>query len=214
MKNKLVIITSIINPVKEPLSYSKIRSVYSCEERFQQLLKTINSIRNKIPNSFITLLECSLNIEKYEDILKNKVDKYLNFIDNKIILKQVNSKYKGRGENYQLLNYLIQENLNNYDCIIKISGRYYLNDKFNYNTFDNAVNIFRYYKEANVVSTRLYKINKQYFKHYLDTLKSADKYLLQGVSIEQVLNVLLTMTKINYIGVSGNVAVCGTFLDE
>ena len=77
MKNKLVIITSIINPIKEPLSYTNVRTIYSSEERFEQVLKTINSVKEKIPNSKIVLLECSSNIEQYEDILRNRVDKYI-----------------------------------------------------------------------------------------------------------------------------------------
>ena len=40
------------------------------------------------------------------------------------------------------------------------------------------------------------KLIIQYFKHYIDTLKSADKYLKQGASIEQVLTKLLTMTRV------------------
>ena len=214
MKNKLVIITSIINPIKEPLSYTNVRTIYSSEERFEQVLKTINSVKEKIPNSLIVLLECSSNIEQYEDILRNKVDKYFNYINNTTVLKHVNSKFKSMGENYQMLNFLINENLKDYESIIKISGRYYLNNNFNYSIFDNDENIFRYYKSVDVVSTRLYKIDKQYFKHYIDTLKSADKYLKQGASIEEVLTKLLIMTRIDYIGVGGNIAVCGSFVDE
>ena len=131
MKNKLVIITSIINPIKEPLSYTNVRTIYSSEERFEQVLKTINSVKEKIPNSLIVLLECSSNIEQYEDILRNRVDKYFNYINNTTVLKHVNSKFKSMGENYQMLNFLINENLKDYESIIKISGRYYLNDNFN-----------------------------------------------------------------------------------
>ena len=40
----LTIITSVINISKEPLSYSGTRSIYSPEERFNQTIKTIESL--------------------------------------------------------------------------------------------------------------------------------------------------------------------------
>ena len=42
--SNLVLITSVINTPKKPLSYSKIRSVFTREERFEQTKKTIESI--------------------------------------------------------------------------------------------------------------------------------------------------------------------------
>tara|TARA_B110000208_G_C11756952_1_gene425495 strand:+ start:1233 stop:1397 length:165 start_codon:yes stop_codon:yes gene_type:complete len=45
----LILITSIINTPNKPLSYSKIRSVFTRKERFEQTKKTIQSIKEKIP---------------------------------------------------------------------------------------------------------------------------------------------------------------------
>ena len=57
--DNLVLITSIINTPKTPLSYSKIRSVYTRNERFEQTKKTIESIKEKIPNHKILIVECT-----------------------------------------------------------------------------------------------------------------------------------------------------------
>ena len=67
MKN-LVLITSVINIPNIPLSYTNIRSVYTCEERFIQTQKTIESLRRMIPDLEILLVECSdlkVEYEKY-----------------------------------------------------------------------------------------------------------------------------------------------------
>ena len=48
--NNLVLITSVIKTPNKPLSYINTRSIYTHEERFEQTKKTIQSIREKIPN--------------------------------------------------------------------------------------------------------------------------------------------------------------------
>ena len=45
----LILITSVICITNKPLSYTKTRSVFTHEERFEQTLKTIQTIRDKIP---------------------------------------------------------------------------------------------------------------------------------------------------------------------
>jgi hypothetical protein len=42
-----------------------------------------------------------------------------------------------------------------------------LNESFDYNLFKNNENIFKSFNNANVVSTRLFKINIQYLKNLL-----------------------------------------------
>ena len=49
----LIIITSILNPINKPLDYCNKRTIYSIEERYQQTIITINSIKEKIPNYFM-----------------------------------------------------------------------------------------------------------------------------------------------------------------
>jgi len=55
----LVLITSIVNTPNLPLSYTKTRSVFTTEERFTQTKKTILSVKEKIPNCKILIVECS-----------------------------------------------------------------------------------------------------------------------------------------------------------
>ena len=63
----LVLITSIVNTPNLPLSYTTTRSVFTTEERFTQTKKTILSVKEKIPNCKILIVECSkLSEEQYE----------------------------------------------------------------------------------------------------------------------------------------------------
>ena len=47
--SNLVLITSVINTPNLPLSYSKVRSVFTREERFEQTKKTVESIKKTYP---------------------------------------------------------------------------------------------------------------------------------------------------------------------
>ena len=40
-----IIITSVVQTTNKPLSYSETRSIYSHQQRFEQTLETIESIR-------------------------------------------------------------------------------------------------------------------------------------------------------------------------
>ena len=57
--NNLVLITSVINTPDKPLSYSKVRSVFTREERYEQTKKTIQSIKENIPDYKIMIVECT-----------------------------------------------------------------------------------------------------------------------------------------------------------
>ena len=78
--NNLVLITSIIKTPNTPLSYTNKRSIYSHEERYEQTKKTIQSVREKIPNVKILMVECSDLNEIQRDYLTRHCDYFLNII--------------------------------------------------------------------------------------------------------------------------------------
>jgi hypothetical protein len=55
----IIFITSVIHTPDLPLSYINTRSIYNHNERFEQTKKTIYTIRMKIPNSIIFIVDCS-----------------------------------------------------------------------------------------------------------------------------------------------------------
>jgi len=212
----LVLINSVLNPIKSPLSYTDIRSVYSIKERFQQTLITIQSVKENIPNCHIVLIEASKNIEEYNDKFKKLVNEYYNIYDNNDnndIITAVESQYKGLGEVHMMLGYLLKNDISKFDSLIKISGRYYLNDRFDSRIFDNDYNVFRSFYDT-VVSTRLYKITNGYFTEFIENLKKSIFHLEQGNSVEKVFYLLMKYTHINHLGLSGNIAISGDKTEE
>ena len=60
----VVLITSKIYVSNKPLTYINTRSIYSSEQRLNQTLETINSIKKYIPNYFIVLFFNKMNLIK------------------------------------------------------------------------------------------------------------------------------------------------------
>lgn len=128
-------------------------SAYTEEQRFEQTLKTIESIKNKVPQSYIILFECSYTSisERYKEILRTKCDLVLDFY-NEPIIKQIYENIKKRPElivygkslleTRGLLNalYTIQKHniFNDSQRVFKITGRYLLNDNFNIKDYEST----------------------------------------------------------------------------
>lgn len=214
----IIIITSVINCIDSELSYYHKRSVFSVEERYKQTLKSIISIKSKIPNSEILFCECSdlsdyHSIEK--DIAKN-VNYYFNFFGNEFIKSNVNSKLKGYGEASILLEGIdkLLSMKKNYKNIFKLSGRYYLNDKFNYEMFNNSKNIFTNW-DNNYTSycTIFYKINGGDIIVFKNSIKGSLEELKENVSIEECIyknfNSNVSINIVNEVNISGLLATEG-----
>jgi thymidylate synthase len=173
MKSILFGITSLIDIPNIPLDYSTIRSVFNRDERFEQTKITISSIREKVPEAKIIIIECS-NYETNKeqlDYLKEKTDYFLNLWDNKELHQYIFGICKTLGAEImtiELINYIINNKLL-FDDYYFISGRYYLNDNFDLNLYNNKILILKCINNINN-GTRLYKLNKIYLELYKNYL--------------------------------------------
>jgi hypothetical protein len=127
-------------------------SAYDEEQRFQQTLETIECIRNKVPESYVVLFECSSKPidEKKKDILKEKADLFLEFYEEPV-LQQIYENLEKRPElitygkslleTRGLLNALYaikQHNLfSDSQRVFKLTGRYLLNDDFDIKDYES-----------------------------------------------------------------------------
>ena len=190
--NNLIIITSVLNISKKKLSYYDTRSVFDIHQRFEQTKKTIETIKKYIPNYVILLCECS-NLKYYnhmETFFKNEVDYYFNYYDNLEIRNNINSEYKGLGETSLMMKAIEFINNNNlvFDNIFKISGRYFLNDDFNYIIYNNSYNQFVLWdNNFNSYASLFYKIKYK----YLNLLNSCFILFLNKLNNGETLEILL-----------------------
>jgi len=118
----------------------------STEERILETKETINSIKKYAPNSSIVLLDCgekSIDFNLFDcDIIDYTEDKKIqfhlkNYLNNNqdphpsIIIKSML-------EIMMCEDYFKRIDINQYDRIFKLSGRYRLNSKFNYQKHINT----------------------------------------------------------------------------
>jgi hypothetical protein len=223
MIKNLIVITSVINIPNLPFSYTSVRSVYNRNDRFEQTKNTIKSIRDKIPDSKIILIECSdLNNEETEYI-KNHVEYFLNLYGTENNFeKYVFGLSKSMGENTLILQALEYLKLNNitYENFYKMSGRYWLTDNFNYENFNNNkisyCDVFNYEYEA---FTSFYKLNTKHINSYVNFIKNNQdllNYMDAEIFLKKYLNTIDEdeKNKINSLGIAGYIAVYNNFLFE
>lgn len=220
MKN-LVLITSVISTSTNPLSYTNTRSVFSPEERFQDTVKTIESVRQKIPDSKILLVECSDLGIVYEAYFKKHVDYYLNLYENEDMRNNTTSQSKALGEGtmtISAMNYIFSNEIQ-FDNFIKISGRYWLNDFFDYSDFDNDKIVVKYIDgNPENVNTCVYKLPKNVLPDFLSFLNSNMGKMYECIGYEVLFAQFVQ--KFNYcintiekIGVNGYISVARVFYD-
>lgn len=180
IKNKnVVLITSKIYVSNNSFSYCKNRSIYTSKERFDQTLKTIQSIKENIPDFYIILFDNSIFNESEKLILNESVDHFINIKDdNNLNYYTDEYQYKAFSEMAQQISFydifLKNSNINNIKNFFKISGRYLINENFNYSKYDNYDNIM---KKNLLVSDReyfytcFYKLNNKILHYYFESLK-------------------------------------------
>ena len=210
---KTFIITSVIYFSSAKLFDSSIRSVFTPEERTMQTIKTIRSIREKVPGATILLLEMGKekNIAKE---LTGIVDKYVFIGDHALVQWAVNGKFRGLGEAMGLI--VSRKELNtDADFFFKMSGRYFLNDHFEPAIWQGDFFLAKKYGEG--ISTRLYGFGRGFFSGWQKALKRSLWQLYRGRSIEDVFPAKFGKERIHdikRIGVTGCVAPDGTYLEE
>lgn len=222
--NNITLITSIISTPSLPFNYTNVRSVFTKNERFEQLKKTIASIRKMIPSSKIMMVECSNLDEPDKAYITDNVDYFLNIYDpqNITLINDIYSHSKALGEGTMTIHAL--EYLNNnkieFDNIFKISGRYWLNEHFDISVFRGSNNVIHKINgDSNNMFTCFYKLNKKTANKWLEYLK-VNKYTeLNGhIGFENVFANFINRggidcVFIDNVGISGYVSVCGTYID-
>ena len=219
----LVLITSVINTPNLPLSYTNDRSIYTMEQRYEHTKITIKSIREKIKDSFIFIVECSLLPDEYTKYLKENTDYFLNLYKDEISRNNIYSISKSLGEGTQTFKALEFIHNNN----IKFNIPYKNNTLIQ--TTIGQLNFFKWafengvikYIENNVnsVFTGLYKLPFEYtlffYKFLLlkeDDMKRCIGYetifaeFIKSIDNEQILS-------FQKIGLTGYVSVSTDFYD-
>jgi len=166
----IIIVTSVLD--------CKAYSAYDRTTRFEQTKKTLDTIKEKIPNSLIILIEkTNLNEDELNYFISN-CDILLNESQNQEFVDNINHPNKSFGERCYLLKCIEWINQNkiyfpNIQNIFKVSGRYYLDDNFNYLDYNNDKIVVKIVDEKiwkNACTSCLFKISISKFDHFYYSL--------------------------------------------
>ena len=223
--SNITLITSVINISKKPLSYNDTRSFWTREERYEHTKKTIESIRKYIPNTKILLVECSQLTENEIKYFVDNTDYFLNLYDlnDTTIIEKINSQSKSMGEGtmtIHAIDFIFKNNIK-FDNLFKISGRYWLNDKFNYMDYDNKSNtIINIPEELTSIFTCLYKLNYETTIQWLKYLINSENDFINCVGFENIFasflsheNNKILINREKGIGLNGYVSCANEYID-
>ena len=231
--NNLVIISSVIHTSSKPLIansddtlYYHQRSTISPKERFKQTLLTIKSVKKKIPNATIILLEGSKLSPEETKIL---LDKGVNYIhDESVELNDIiNSPYKSIAEVHMILHFMYSDYFKNnymhFNTFSKISGRYFLTDNFKFNKYSRDKVICHCPNELKC-NTRYYRIPMTLIDKYIKSLEDAlidpifanHKTDIEGYNIFKIFNDSdrIKIRKPDILGVAGVQAPWSAFVED
>ena len=224
MCENLFLVTSVINIPNLPFSYTKTRSIYTMNERFEQTINTINSIKNKIPDVKILFIECSELPKEFEDYLIQNCDYFINVYNDEVIRNKVFGLSKSLGEGTLILNSInfVETNNIKFKNFFKISGRYFLSNNFKYSNYDNNLIIVqKINNDINNISTFLFKLNYNNLFLFKFFLNNRYEKMVNCIGFEvlfsEFINCIDNKNIISYVdvlGIQGFIAVSGDIIDR
>jgi len=218
--------------------------VFSFEERFYQLLETIESIKLYAPNSDIVLVDASEDLleEKYLEVLTKIVNKIIFLYDDKYIqFLKYNSKdpsenkfeKKSTGEIQSMLAFLefLKTHPIKYKRVFKLSGRYKLTSNFNLSHHYNQTNKCVFLTKEDWFGELVFRIRLWSFdynnlfnishlfkiiqQHTYNSVAQTTKFPLVEFSITNFIEEFkIPYTTVEKIGVFGLSGVNSTVIDE
>jgi len=195
----LFIVTSVV--------HSYLPSVFTPIQRFEQLIYSLESIRKKVNDSYIVVIEGSL--------LSNGEKKVLSNYSNYIYEHNVLGIQKSLGEATLIQHYFqsnhFKEIRNEITTISKLSGRYVLTSDFDFSSFDEKLSIIKTY--SNVYDTRYYRFHINSADYFISKLENVKKTLhLEDIEHSFFRNQIFpneTLFHPEKLGVAGQIAPTG-----
>ena len=210
----LVYITCAVRPTTET-------SCFSGDVRILQIVKSIESVRNKVPNCFIVLLETGSASSEEKEFLTGLVNLYMTV--------HVTTFVKSLGEATMIYRFLsspwFQENKQRFSTYSKLSGRYFLTDSFDFSKYplDKIFIRFRWGGESEgLFETRYYRIPGSKIDLYaknLENLLTNHAYVFKFLDVEHIYFLLnfFPLEEIIHnqaIGLAGWITGNGRYLEE
>ena len=212
----LIVITTAIRSLTS-------HTCFTPEMRFLQVMRTILSIHEKVPNPFIVILDTGT--------LTNQQTELLNVYVNQIINMESSMLSKNGGEIIMLYKYFFsrqfEEILPSIKTFSKISGRYFLTERFNFEKHDLSKNLIKltyHHVPGNYIEGRYFRIPKERLVAFTQKYIAMVNELIEKNTIDTV-SIEVELFKYNlfdlehsiykeHLGVGGNFACTGKYNED
>jgi hypothetical protein len=175
----LFYITCAVKPTTET-------SAFPTHIRIQQILLSIQSVRKKVPNSFIVLLETGSASDEEKNFLQSQVDHYMTISATTLV--------KSKGEATLIHGFFtsswFKENQQRFQTFSKLSGRYFLTDAYDFSKYpiDKVFIKFRWAEKGEgLFETRYYRIPASKINDFITKLNlvvNTHPYIFKHTDIE------------------------------
>jgi len=223
-------------------------SVYPPEERVEQTLETVDSVRKRIPNAFICMTDCGIpsiegelrtklvnSVDQFVDLSKDPVVNWItanithqDTVKNLTELVVVGKFFKVAKE---------QKWFNDCDRVFKVSGRYWLTDKFDITRYEQADAKGKYVVSKKMLSQfdpsitgqslqymlRVYSFDIALLEDFIQRVSIMTKHMQDRVNAGGYIDIEHLFCKflpkdltleIARTGVAGNIAPNGQFIEN
>jgi len=215
-----------------PSALGTHHGVFSLNERLQQTLRTIESIRHFSKGARIILVETTSLLPQYRQIVAKSVDIYLYLAEDNILERAKRAGAKSLGDARALFltarllrtHPRLQPVLYETQIFYKLSARYCLNESFRNHATWGKFRFKRYRTWRSdgfypyLVSTRLFGFCSSLVNDLQQIAESlAHSFLTTDIDIEHGMALLIDESRIFWestLGVFGQTAGNGSFIDE
>jgi len=175
----------------------------------------MESVRAKVPDTLIVLLENSDLSARETTILRQAADWFVSFAKDARAVELRDGPFKAAGEIYMLL--WIQQIIQHfgYEKMFKLSGRYWLSGRFRLRDFPSDK--FGFLMRGGTHSTRLYCVPKSLEAAYRKQLKETFVAAQKGTTIEAIIMRGVPPDRLqllSHLGVCGYIAPSGDYIEE
>lgn len=210
----IVVVTSTIRPISAPMSYGRPRSVLDAATRLEQTEATLASVRARLPDAAVVLVESSGLAQDERVRIENLTDRLVDLSHDRRARRLRDGRSKSAGEAYLLL--ASQELLarSRYELMLKLSGRYVLTKDFRFDRFPH--DRFGYARQGTRAATRLYSVPASLGPLYERQLRRTLRAALgpRGRPAEEVLFAGMPARVLERVGVRGVLGSTGLPIDE
>jgi hypothetical protein len=142
MKKAYIVTSAIDVDNSHPLTYSSVRSTFTNEERLRHTIFTIASLDHISDNeSYIFLIDTSENSDSYRELFRYQPNLiYISVKDEFPDVYEITRTHKNKSycETLLLISFLnkYKKQLEQFDYFFKLSGRYFIDSKFDPSVFN------------------------------------------------------------------------------